>query len=92
MFPADESQRQRTNILRVLENGEPLKIESSLTLPFGVRWQDTLLVPMKDRDGLITGVMGISRDITQRKLAEEALRQSEMRYHELFELGGRQSF
>jgi PAS domain S-box-containing protein len=92
LFPEDESQRQRKNILRVLETGEPLKVESRLTLPSGVRWQDTLLVPMKDRDGSIIGVMGISRDITQGKTAGEALRQSEMRYHELFELGGEAIF
>jgi PAS domain S-box-containing protein len=92
LFPRAESQRQRTNIIRVLVSGEPLKIESSLPLPSGEHWHDTLLVPIKDRTGVVTGVMGISRDITQRKKAEEALRQSEMRYHELFELGGEAVF
>jgi PAS domain S-box-containing protein len=92
LFPQAESQRQRTNIIRVLVSGEPLSIESSLPLPSGTRWHDTLLVPVKDRTGTVTGVMGISRDITGRKLAEEALRQSEMRYHELFELGGEAVF
>ena len=92
LFPKLESQRQRTNIIRVLVNGEPLKVESSLPLPSGEHWHDTLLVPVKDRTGAITGVMGISRDITERKKAEAALRQSEMRYHELFELGGEAVF
>jgi PAS domain S-box-containing protein len=92
LFPKAESQRQRTNIIRVLVNGEPLKIESSLPLPSGEHWHDTLLVPVKDRTGAITGVMGISRDITERKKAEAALGQSEMRYHELFELGGEAVF
>jgi PAS domain S-box-containing protein len=61
-------------------------------MPSGIRWHDTLLVPVKDRTGAVTGVMGISRDITERKRAEEALKQSEMRYHELFELGGEAVF
>jgi PAS domain S-box-containing protein len=92
LFPKGESQRQRTNIIRVLVSGEPLTIESSLTLPSGVRWYDTRLVPVRDRAGAVAGVMGISRDITVRKKAEEALKQSEMRYHELFELGGEAVF
>ncbi len=92
LFPETESHRQRANILRVLADGTPLKVESSLPLVSGIRWHDTLLVPMKDRDGSITGVMGISRDITERRRAEEALHQSERRYHELFELGGEAVF
>jgi PAS domain S-box-containing protein len=92
LFPDAESRRQRTNLIRVLASGEPLTVESSLQLPSGEHWLNTLLVPVKGRDGTISGVMGISRDITGRKVAEEALRQSEMRYHELFELGGEAVF
>lgn len=73
LFPQKESERQYENIRKVLTTGTPLKIESNLPLPSGERWTDTLLVPIRDRNGLISGVMGITRDITQRKKAEEAL-------------------
>lgn len=38
-----------------------------------------------DEDGVLLGAMGVSRDITQMKRNEEALRASEERYRDLFE-------
>lgn len=40
---------------------------------------ETIKTPMFDAEGTLIGVLGIARDITQRKLAEEALRKSEER-------------
>ena len=73
LFPEPESSRQYENIRSVIATGQPLKIESTLSLPAGEQWNDTLLVPLRDRNTVITGVLGITRDITQRKQMEEAL-------------------
>ena len=73
LFPLQESERQYRNIRSVFSTGKPFKIESNLPLPGGERWTDTLLVPLRGRNNEITGVMGITRDITQRKKTEEAL-------------------
>ncbi|MDD1687715.1 CHASE4 domain-containing protein [Methanoregula sp.] len=80
LFSGDTGEHQRESIRRVLSTGLPLKIESSLPLPTGENWQDTLLVPIRDRNNTITGVMGISRDITKRKRAEEAVQASNVRF------------
>ncbi|MDD5334763.1 MAG: diguanylate cyclase [Rhodoferax sp.] len=39
------------------------------------RWLDTHAVPMRDTDGRITGLLGVTRDITARKQADRELKQ-----------------
>ncbi|MBU8872044.1 MAG: PAS domain-containing protein, partial [Gemmatimonadales bacterium] len=46
---------------------------------------ETSGVPIVDHDGNIMGYRGVDRDITERKLAGEALRKSEQKYRVLFE-------
>jgi PAS domain S-box-containing protein len=40
------------------------------------RWHATTKVPLRNRDGVVRGLVGISRDITERKLSEQALREA----------------
>jgi len=78
--------RQAQNLERVRQSGQPLVAENCNTIGGRQVWQDTLLVPLQDKDGQVRAIMGVSRDITARKEAEEALRRSEERYRAVSEL------
>jgi PAS domain S-box-containing protein len=79
----------RAGVERMLEdqrNGDHQPFEYRIVCPDGsVRWIQDRSFPIHDSDGEVYRVAGIAQDITERKRAEEAWRESEERYRELFE-------
>ncbi len=59
----------------IIRTGKPLvNVEEKETRADGdVRWISTTKLPLRNRHGKIVGTFGISRDITERKQAEEQL-------------------
>ncbi|MGO9018489.1 MAG: PAS domain S-box protein [Syntrophobacteraceae bacterium] len=70
----------------VMESDRPkINYEEPQIRPDGSRaWLITSKIPMHDRDGQVVGVLGTYSNITERKLAEDALRQSEERFSRFF--------
>jgi PAS domain S-box-containing protein len=64
---------------QIIGTGQPIvNKEEHQTWPDGHQtWVSTSKMPLRDDQGRIIGTFGISRDITKRKEAEEALRRSE---------------
>ncbi len=63
----------------VFRTGQPLiDREEKVIDPEGItHWMLTTKVPLRDQDGNISGLVGISRDITERKRIESTLRETE---------------
>jgi len=69
---------------RTLEQGRPTVVEYTLLKADGSEFPGEISTSLlKDAQGNLVGFIGIIRDITERKLAEEALKDSEERYKSL---------
>ena len=85
LFPSDISGRQSQNLQKVFETGKPVYAENKTTLLDRDVWLSTWLAPLFNEAGDVYSVLGISRDITERKQAEEALIKSQKKYIDLYE-------
>jgi PAS domain S-box-containing protein len=65
------------NLRRCVEVGHNLNYEEVLDLPTGKRVLLTQMVPIRDAAGRIYMLAGISRDITDERKSQEALRQAQ---------------
>ena len=72
------AEKYRSDDKRIIETGETEDIEEKYIEDGQDRWVHTVKTPYKDEKGKTIGVLGIFRDITERKKAEESLRLTQL--------------
>jgi two-component system cell cycle sensor histidine kinase/response regulator CckA len=83
-FSEDLSHLWEEKITQVFETGKPSQTEFSWEGVNGMVHLDWRLTPEFDADNRVMSVLGVSRDITDRKLAEKELRELEERFRLTF--------
>ncbi len=74
VFPKDEADKRYAAVKWVFENGETKVIEVRVPRPDGERYYITTVKPILNDQGKVISVICTSKEITERKRAEESLR------------------
>ena len=81
-YPPELATKLQRQIQEVIQTRRPLKDETPYTSAIGSRLYEYIFFPLLAEDGRVEAVGGVTRDITDRKLAEQALRESEERFRQ----------
>ena len=85
-YPYDQAQAYWEDDLDVIKTRcQKLNIIEPWETDKGKRWVNTSKIPYIDEDGNVKGIIAIANDITENRLVEEALKESEQKYRTLFE-------
>ncbi len=86
-FEAEDSQRWSGEEQEILRSGQPQidQVERFKRPNDGLCWLSTTKVPMFDHAGAVSGIAGISRDITALKTSEKMLREQSERNRMILE-------
>lgn len=77
-FGPQHASRAREDELRIMESGQALSNQiEKVDMPDGtIAWHSTSKAPLEDDDGNVVGILGVSRNITERKRLQDALEEA----------------
>ncbi len=86
LFPPGAAAICRSSDEAAMQAAEPIRVEEELSNRNGTRrWTESIKAPLRDEQRGITGIVSVSRDITERKQMERSLRESEEKLRILFD-------
>lgn len=85
LFPEDLAAQAVANDRRVLASGEPESIEQAIKIDGKTRIFHTVRVPYRGPNDKIIGIIGITREMTEQRRAEQALHERDERYRRILE-------
>jgi diguanylate cyclase (GGDEF)-like protein/PAS domain S-box-containing protein len=77
LFPKERANALHTDDLQVMRSGGAESERTAVDAEGNVKVLQTTKVPLIDKNEMVVGIVGLHRDITRRKEAEQKLRQSE---------------
>jgi PAS domain S-box-containing protein len=83
LLPLDTAQRNTKIDNEVLSSGERKHIEDARKTPYGEEWIEIYKSPIFNEKGQVIGLTGISREITDRKRLEDAVKKNEEHFSAL---------
>jgi len=85
LMGADRAETLRASDRAAMTGGEPCVTEEWFELENGRGMFETIKKSLRDSDGNLIGVLGIARDITERKRLEQEAREAEAKFRHLVE-------
>jgi PAS domain S-box-containing protein len=86
-YPVELAEKFYADDQSVIQNGKPVlnREEYVLDENGSKRWLLSSKLPLRDKDNQVIGIVGIGRDITDRKMVEEDLKESEERHRTILQ-------
>ena len=82
IWPDEHAERYMADDRRVIASGERFFVEEPISEAGEVKWFETFKTPLRDAKGVVVGTVGLAREITERKRAEEQRQLLERRIQE----------
>jgi len=84
-FPEPALSIVKETLIKCLNEDQPGKAEYYLDFQDGRKWFDLRVTPLRNQQSDITGLSCVVRDFTERKNAEQALAEKELKYRQITE-------